>query len=189
MLKRFFSDGPTAIDPVCRMSVDTGDPPGGLYEHSGTTYYFCGDGCRRAFEQDPSVFLQEAEPGDPIPSAAHGGSGANPDPTAPISFTATDDPSGEGKFVDVEYKCVCGCRPGARVETDSTEAGSEHCCCGRVHFAGVEPERQLRSYMAERAKTNMDEDVGPYVYSQAEASTASGRKVAISYAQPVRPRK
>ncbi|MDP6668126.1 MAG: YHS domain-containing protein [Dehalococcoidia bacterium] len=186
MLKRFLENG---TDPVCGMSVDTGDPPGGTYEHSGTTYYFCGNECRKAFEQDPSSFLQVEEQGDPIPSATHGGSGANSDPTAPILFTATDDPSGEDKFVDVVYQCVCGCRPGARVETGSTEAGSEHCCCGRVHFAGVEPERQLRLYMAERAKTNMDEDVGPYVYARSEATTATGKSVAISYAQPVRPRK
>jgi hypothetical protein len=72
--------------------------------------------------------------------------------------------------------------------TGSTEAGSEHCCCGGVHFAGVEPERQLRSYMAERAETNMDEDVAPYVYALTEAMTASGKRVAVAYAQPENPR-
>ena len=189
MLKRLFSRATTATDPVCRMSVDTGNPPGGLFEHSGTVYYFCGDGCRRAFEQDPSAFQQDVKADSPAPGAAHGESGANPDPTAPILFTATEDPSGEGNFVDVVYKCVCGCRPKARFEAGSTRAGSEHCCCGRVHFAGFEPERQIRSYMADRAKTNMDEDVGPYVYSQTKASTASGREVSISYAQPEHPRK
>ena len=27
------------------MDVDTKNPPGGSYEHEGTTYYFCGAGC------------------------------------------------------------------------------------------------------------------------------------------------
>ncbi len=189
MLKRLFSRGATAIDPVCGMRVDKDDAPGGIFKHSGMTYYFCGDGCRRAFEKDPSSFLQVVGADDSATHATDAGSGEKLDPTAPILFTALDDPSGEGKFVDVEYKCVCGCAPGARVVAGSAEAGSEHCCCGRVHFAGVEPERQLRLYMAERAKTDMDEDVGPYVYAATEVVTASGQSVAVAYAQPENPRK
>lgn len=112
-----------------------------------------------------------------------------PSATAPISFTAADDPSGDKKFVDVAYVCVCGCRPTARIESESAGFASEHCCCGRVHFAGVEPESELRSYMAERAKTNMDEDVGPYVYAEADAVTPAGESFAVAYAQPENPRK
>ena len=177
---------------MCGMRVVKGDPPGGIFEYSGTSYYFCGDGCRRAFEKDPAAYLQASESGSSGSHVNHvnnGGPGAELSPTAPISFTAADDPSGEGKFVDVEYQCVCGCTPGARVVTDSAEAGSEHCCCGRVHFAGVDPERQLRSYMAERAKTDMDADVAPYVYAETEVVTASGQSVAVAYAQPENPRK
>ena len=88
-------------------------------------------------------FLEAAESGGSsshvahVPHEGHGESGSELSPTAPISFTATDDPSGEGNFVDVAYVCVCGCTPGARVMADSAEAASEHCCCGsRVHFAG-----------------------------------------------------
>ena len=192
MLKRLFNRGSTAADPVCAMSVDTGNPPGGKFEYSGTVYYFCGDGCRTAFEKDPSSFLQGADSEDHASSMTHGGSAdsdVKPSPTAPISFSASDDPSGEGKFVEVVYQCVCGCRPTARIEAGSGEFGREHCCCGRVHFAGAEPERQLRSYMAERAKTNMDEDVAPYVYAESEATTESGRNIEVAYAQPENPRK
>ncbi|MCC6238095.1 MAG: YHS domain-containing protein [Dehalococcoidia bacterium] len=39
------------------MEVDTGNPPGGSYEHEGTTYYFCGRGCRLEFEEDPKGYL------------------------------------------------------------------------------------------------------------------------------------
>jgi Cu+-exporting ATPase len=46
-----------AIDPVCGMTVDTRKPPGGSFEYSGTTYYFCGRGCRLEFEEDPEGYL------------------------------------------------------------------------------------------------------------------------------------
>ena len=49
--------GGTAIDPVCGMTVDTKNPPGGTFEHEGTTYYFCGRGCRLNFEEDPVGYL------------------------------------------------------------------------------------------------------------------------------------
>jgi YHS domain-containing protein len=47
----------TAIDPVCGMTVDRRNPPGGTAEHEGTTYYFCGPGCRLSFEEDPVGYL------------------------------------------------------------------------------------------------------------------------------------
>lgn len=54
----------TAIDPICKMEVDTGNPPGGQSEHQGTTYYFCAPGCKVAFEQEPEKYLSgEAEVG------------------------------------------------------------------------------------------------------------------------------
>ena len=49
--------GPTAVDPVCQMNVDTARPPGGTWEHGETTYYFCGPGCNRAFQKDPDAYL------------------------------------------------------------------------------------------------------------------------------------
>ena len=50
----------TAIDPICKMDVDTGNPPGGQSEHQGTTYYFCAPGCKVAFDQEPEKYLAEA---------------------------------------------------------------------------------------------------------------------------------
>ena len=46
LLRRVFGRSTPAIDPVCGMDVDTRKPPGGSLEHVGTTYYFCGRGCR-----------------------------------------------------------------------------------------------------------------------------------------------
>ncbi len=44
-----------ALDPVCGMSVAA--VPASLHlEHAGTTWYFCGPGCRQAFADDPGRY-------------------------------------------------------------------------------------------------------------------------------------
>jgi len=45
-----------AIDPVCKMEVDTA-APAATSEYDGTTYYFCAAGCKRAFDDDPQKYL------------------------------------------------------------------------------------------------------------------------------------
>ncbi|MDA1035622.1 MAG: YHS domain-containing protein [Chloroflexi bacterium] len=47
----------TAIDPVCKMTVQKAAPGGGTAEHEGETYYFCGPGCNTAFTADPHKYL------------------------------------------------------------------------------------------------------------------------------------
>ena len=53
-----------AIDPICKMEVDTDSPPGGQSEYQGTSYYFCAPGCKVAFDQEPEKYLsdQASEP-------------------------------------------------------------------------------------------------------------------------------
>lgn len=51
------SKSETAVDPVCDMEVDTSNPPGGVAVYEGETYYFCGPGCRVAFQKDPAAYL------------------------------------------------------------------------------------------------------------------------------------
>ena len=58
----------TAIDPVCRMIVDTGNPPGGHSKYNGTDYYFCGPGCKVAFDRDPEYVLS----GEGVVAMDHG---------------------------------------------------------------------------------------------------------------------
>ncbi len=48
----------TAIDPVCAMTVPA-DRTSHPLEHDGVTYYFCGAGCRSAFEKDPAAYLPD----------------------------------------------------------------------------------------------------------------------------------
>ena len=50
----------TAIDPICKMDVDTDNPPGGQSEYRGTSYYFCAPGCKVAFDREPEKYLQQA---------------------------------------------------------------------------------------------------------------------------------
>ena len=60
----------TAIDPICKMDVDTENPSGGQSEYQGTSYYFCAPGCKIAFDKDPEKYLPEQpmEPPSPNPS-------------------------------------------------------------------------------------------------------------------------
>ena len=60
----------TAIDPVCLMEVDTDNPPGGQSEYQGTQYYFCGRGCKVAFDRDPGHVLS----GEGVVPMEHGDS-------------------------------------------------------------------------------------------------------------------
>lgn len=50
------------IDPICGMEVE--ERPGAItYEYKGKMYYFCSNGCRRAFEKDPEKALREGPKG------------------------------------------------------------------------------------------------------------------------------
>ena len=49
-----------AIDPVCGMTVEIATARF-TAAHNGTTYYFCGPGCQRAFEKDPGSYLPTPE--------------------------------------------------------------------------------------------------------------------------------
>ena len=45
-----------AIDPVCKMQVET-ETARWKEEHNGQTYYFCGPGCMRSFRQNPELYI------------------------------------------------------------------------------------------------------------------------------------
>ena len=56
---------PKLIDPVCGMALPAGMPHV-LTTINGQTYYFCAEGCRKAFEANPQNFL------DPKPQKRKG---------------------------------------------------------------------------------------------------------------------
>jgi xanthine dehydrogenase accessory factor len=56
------SEPADAIDPVCGMTVATGeDGPIRPAIHDGVTYYFCSAGCRQRFESEPDSYLVTTE--------------------------------------------------------------------------------------------------------------------------------
>ena len=53
-------DDGTDVDPVCGMDVLKSNPPGGASRHEGTTYIFCGYGCKDQFDADPAKHARAA---------------------------------------------------------------------------------------------------------------------------------
>jgi Cu+-exporting ATPase len=49
----------TTIDPVCGMTVDPENAPGGSAVHDGITHYFCNPRCRERFVASPRSFLEK----------------------------------------------------------------------------------------------------------------------------------
>ena len=49
------------VDPVCGMTVEP-QASNRPFDHAGVTYYFCGSGCRSAFEKDPATFVTGTVP-------------------------------------------------------------------------------------------------------------------------------
>jgi Cu+-exporting ATPase len=50
---------PMTTDPVCGMQVnpETATAQGLTSAYEGTTYFFCGKGCKLDFDEDPATFL------------------------------------------------------------------------------------------------------------------------------------
>lgn len=46
-----------ATDPVCGMKVDP-ENAADQVEHEGRTYYFCSEGCRKAFQDNPKEYVE-----------------------------------------------------------------------------------------------------------------------------------
>lgn len=59
-----------AIDPVCKMAVDT-ETAQHKSEYQGNTYYFCAPGCKAAFDRDPAKYLSK-EQSSPGGHSSHG---------------------------------------------------------------------------------------------------------------------
>ena len=89
--------------------------------------------------------------------------------------------------VEVRYDCECGCKPRARYLRGSAESGHEHCCCGLVHFVGVQAGAHLATYLEDRRSQGLDSDVTYSVHSQS-VQAPWGDPVSIAYALPDHPR-
>jgi Cu+-exporting ATPase len=50
----------TMHDPVCGMDVDPATAAG-KSEYKGQSYYFCSQGCKKAFDENPEKYLKKGE--------------------------------------------------------------------------------------------------------------------------------
>lgn len=90
-------------------------------------------------------------------------------------FRAIDSDAGTG----VTYDCGCPCTPTAVPTTASP--GFEHCCCGKVHFAGVGASAALTAYLADRAARRKREPQ----YERGESLvTLDGSSLEVAWAFP-----
>lgn len=55
---RFKDIGRLMRDPVCAMFIETDGAP--TLNYDGQVYYFCSQGCRREFEEDPARYVSAA---------------------------------------------------------------------------------------------------------------------------------
>ena len=96
----------------------------------------------------------------------------------------TRSPKNKPDVVEVRYDCACGCKPRARYQRGTEEANHEHCCCGQVHFVGVQAEERLKTYLDERSSQGLDAEVGGYsIYTQ-HVDAPWGELVPVAYAVP-----
>ncbi len=48
------------IDPVCKMKIDDNKAVANS-EYKGKKYYFCAQGCKKAFDKNPEKYLAEGK--------------------------------------------------------------------------------------------------------------------------------
>lgn len=84
----------------------------------------------------------------------------------------------------VRYDCACGCKPNAEYKQGSEEVGSEHCCCGNIHFVGPNARAHLETDLSERKAQGMDADRGEYTVSETQVPAPWGGAVPVAYAIP-----
>lgn len=51
-----------AVDLVCGMKIDKREAVS-TSEHQGKSYYFCSEGCKKKFDQNPENYVEEKQTG------------------------------------------------------------------------------------------------------------------------------
>ena len=97
-------------------------------------------------------------------------------------------PMNKPDVVEVRYDCGCGCKPRARYQRGSSDAGHDQCCCGRVHFVGVDAQGRLEAFLQEQ-DTGGEGAEAHYTVSTEEVTTSWGERVAVAFGVPDKPHK
>ena len=93
------------------------------------------------------------------------------------TFTPHLTEKGEG----ITYDCGCPCTPTTVPALDGS-AGFEHCCCGKVHFAGIDAEQALATYLAKRRASRRREP--EYLTGAATVELSQGTTM-VAWAFPI----
>ena len=95
-------------------------------------------------------------------------------------------PMNKPDVVEVRYDCECGCKPRARYQQGTAEAGHNQCCCGRVHFVGVDAAGRLHTYLEERRAQGEDAGLN-YTVTVEEVNAPWGETVPVAFGIPDTP--
>ncbi|MEO8482498.1 MAG: heavy metal translocating P-type ATPase [Acidobacteriota bacterium] len=106
------------LDPVCGMTVDPAKARFS-FDHGGTTYYFCGAGCREKFSADPARWLNRAA--TPAASAAHPASVSADAAVRAAEYTCPMDPDVRQAMPGACPKCGMALEPVHPVATTRVE--------------------------------------------------------------------
>ena len=90
--------------------------------------------------------------------------------------------------IEVRYNCDCGCKPRVKHQRGQDTADYEHCCCGRIHFVGIDATTHLTTYLEERRNQGEDTDL-TYDLGSKTVATPWGEPILVAYAVPDNPRK
>jgi Cu+-exporting ATPase len=100
----------TAVDPVCGMTV-VKQSAQNVFDHSGTTYYFCSRSCRDRFAANPQMFLDAPQTRECCTSnVSHTAAGA-PQAIADAWYTCPMDPEVRQKGPGTCPKCGMALEP------------------------------------------------------------------------------
>ena len=97
-------------------------------------------------------------------------------------------PMNRPDVVEVRYDCECGCKPRAKYQQGTTDASYEQCCCGRVHFLGIEARSRLETYLEERRSRGEIEGMS-YTLTVEEVTAPWGQSVPVAFGVPDKPHK
>ena len=97
-------------------------------------------------------------------------------------------PKNRPDVVEVRYDCECGCKPRARYQQGSDDAGHEQCCCGRVHFVGVDAGARLDAYLDQKRESGEGADM-TYEITVEEVTASWGQSVPVAFGIPNVPHK
>ena len=138
------------VDPVCGMTVDPATSTIS-HEHAGQTYFFCCDGCRAKFQDDPDRFLTPSPSAPEAAASASAEAAVDRRPAPGTWFTCPMDP--EVRESKPGACPTCGMALEAELSTDALLPTVEYTCPMHPEVVRDEPGSCPTCGMALEART------------------------------------